>query len=92
MTFIFGNKRYIGTTALQIVKTIMKDSGYKAQTQDVKEFLHWSLAQFADRIHRRELDLGAHLPDETLAFSYLCLLDKYSLGCLYQTQSKSISR
>lgn len=30
----------------------------------------------------RELDLGAHLADETLAFSYLCLLERHGIGRL----------
>jgi len=30
----------------------------------------------------RELDLARRVSDQTLAFSYLCLLDKYDIGQL----------
>lgn len=94
MTFIFGSKRYVGTTAVQIVRALMKDSDFPAQNSNIKDYLRWSLDRLSDRIHPRELELGAHLPNEILAYNYLCLLDEYNLGCLYQpqTQSKSSSR
>jgi hypothetical protein len=91
MTFIFGSKRYIGATAVQIVRAMMKDSGFSAQNPKIKDYLSWSLAQLEDRIHPRELEIGAHLADEILAYNYLCLLDEYNLGSFYQTQAQSKS-
>jgi hypothetical protein len=40
----------------------------------------------ADRIPQRELDVSAKLSDETIAFNYLCLLDNYGVGNLYDTR------
>ncbi len=79
---------------MQIIRAMMKDSDFTAQNSNIKDYLRWALANLEDRVHPRELELSAHLPDEILAYNYLCLLEEYNLGCLYQpqAQSKSSSR
>ena len=87
MTFIFKGKRYVGTSAARIVRAMMNDSrDYPAErSQNVKDFLGWSLARLGDRVHPRELDASGRVSDETLAFNYLCLLDEHDLGALFDT-------
>lgn len=68
MVFIRDGKEYVGA--------------YTHRGGSLRAFLRWSLAGLADRVHMRELDIGAHLTDETLAFGYLCLLDHHGIGRL----------
>ncbi|HYG09649.1 MAG TPA: hypothetical protein VD835_06725 [Pyrinomonadaceae bacterium] len=83
MVFIYDGKEYAGATATEIVRAMERDAGaYPHSGGTLRAFLRWSLDELADRVHMRELDLGAHLADETLAFSYLCLLERYSIGRL----------
>jgi hypothetical protein len=89
MTFIFRGKRYVGTSAARIVRALMNDAPeYRTaarQNRSVKDFLGWSLARFDDCVHPRELDASGRVSDETLAYSYLCLLDEHDLGKLFDT-------
>jgi hypothetical protein len=81
MVFKIGPKSYRGSSATEIVRGMERDAeGYPHKGAALHEFLAWSLAQLGDRIPLRELDLNAELSEETLALSYLCLLDQYSLG------------
>ena len=83
MVFIHKGKEYAGATAVEIVRAMERDAdGYRHQGGTIRSFLRWSLARLADQIHMRELETGAHLSDETLAFSYLCLLDEHGIGRL----------
>lgn len=83
MIFFYNGKEYSGTTAVEIVREMERDAqGRPHRGGTVRDFLSRSLSGLADRIHARELDIGAHLSDETLAFSYLCLLDEYDVGRL----------
>ena len=84
MRFVYEGKEYEGRTAVEILREMDRDIKLCPEKwSSVKEFVGRSLAGLADRIHRRELDPGEHLSDETLALSYLCLLDEYSVGRLY---------
>ena len=86
MIFIYRNKKYLGKSAVKIVRAIERDTAeYSNRNGAIEDFLIWSLARLADRIPMRELDQPAHLSDETLAFSYLCLLDEYDVGRLPDT-------
>ena len=89
MIFIHEGKEYTGATAVEIVQKIERDGRLcPSERGSLRQFISRSLESLADRIHLRELDAGAHLSDEALAFSYLCLLDEYSVGLLYvQTPS-----
>lgn len=88
MIFIYNNKKYLGKTAVKIVRAIKLDAAESAnQTGTIRDFLIWSLARMADRIPERELDVSPNLSDETIAFNYLCLLDNYELGTFYDTHS-----
>jgi hypothetical protein len=81
MVFKTGPKSYCGSSATEIVQEMERDAeGYPHKGGTLHQFLTWSLAQLGDRIPLRELDLNIQLNDETLAFSYLCLLDEYHLG------------
>jgi len=86
MVFNSNGKEYAGATSVEVVREMERDEdAYPHHGDTLREFLRWSLAGLADRVHMRELDLGAHLADETLAFSYLCLLDEYDVGRLPDT-------
>jgi hypothetical protein len=86
MVFIYDGKEYASATATEIVREMERDAGaYPHRDGTLRAFLRWSLDGLADRVHMRELDLGAHLADETLAFSYLCLLERYGIGRLDDT-------
>ena len=88
MIFILNNQKYAAATAVEIVRAIEKDArDYSPAGGSVRDFLSWSLAQFADRIHFRDLENSTHVSDETLAFSYLCLLDEYYIGLLAETKN-----
>jgi len=90
MIFIYRNKKYLGKTAVRIVRAIERDTAeYANQTGTIQDFLTWSLARLADRIPMRELDVSPHLSDETIAFNYLCLLDNYEIGTFYDTRSSA---
>jgi hypothetical protein len=84
MIFIYKNKKYLGKTAVRIVRAIESEAvDYSNKGGSVRDFLAWSLAQLADQIPLRELDVSKNLGDETIAFDYLCLLDNYEIGAFY---------
>jgi hypothetical protein len=81
MLLLYNGKRYGGQTASEIVEQIRRDSeGYGREDGSIKPFLAWSLGRLADRIPQRELDVSEDLPDEAVAFNYLCILDAYDGG------------
>jgi hypothetical protein len=83
MVFSSNGKEYTGATSVEVVREMERDAGaYPHRGGTLRAFLRWSLDGLADRVHMRELDLGAHLADETLAFSYLCLLERHGIGQL----------
>lgn len=88
MIFICDGKEYAGATSVEVVREMERDAdAYPHHGDTLRAFLRWSLAGLADHVHMRDLDLGAHLTDETLAFSYLCLLDEHGIGRLNDTSS-----
>jgi len=90
MIFIYRNKKYLGKSAVKIVRAIEGDTAeYVNQTGAIEDFLIWSLARMADRIPERELDVSPNLSDETIAFNYLCLLDNYEIGTFFDTRSSA---
>jgi len=90
MIFIYRNKKYLGKSAVKIVRAIERDTAeYENQNETIQDFLIWSLARLADRIPMRELEVSPHLSDETVAFNYLCLLDNYEIGTFYDTRSST---
>ena len=87
MIFICDNKKYLGKTAVRIVRAVERDTAeYANKGGSMRDFLVWSLARMADRIPLRELDVSPNLGDETIAFNYLCLLDNYEIGTFYDTR------
>ena len=86
MIFIYNDKKYLGKSAARIVRAIECDAEYPNKGGAMQDFLVWSLEQFADRIPLRELEVSPSLSDETIAFNYLCLLDNYEIGTLYDTR------
>ncbi len=86
MVFRTGPNRYSGTSATEIIREMERDAAdYPDKGGTLHQFLTWSLAQLDDRLPLRELDLNAQLSEETLALSFLCLLEEYRLGVLAQT-------
>lgn len=83
MRFIYEDREYAGETAVEIVRGMERDIKLCSEERfSVRKFVSNSLARLSDRIHQRELDTSDHLSDETLALSYLCLLDEYAVGRL----------
>lgn len=90
MIFICDNKKYVGKTAVRIVRAVEGDTAeYANKGGSIRDFLVWSLERMADRIPLRELDVSPNLADETITFNYLCLLDNYEIGTLYDTRPSS---
>lgn len=87
-----GEQRYSGSSATDIVRKMEREAvGYPSENGTLYDFLIWSFAQLSDRIPPRELALSRQLDDETLALSYLCLLEQYGLGelCIRGHSGKS---
>jgi hypothetical protein len=81
MIFKTGPKSYCGSSATEVVRQMERDAEeYPGKGGTLHQFLIRALAQLGDRIPLRELDLNIQMNEETLAFSYLCLLDEYHLG------------
>ena len=83
MVFFYKGKRYVGETAIEIVREMAQDANWRPRQGDIiRDFLRSELAGLGDRIHLRDLELVRHHSEELLAFNYLCLLDEYSVGHL----------
>lgn len=81
MFFLFDNQFYSGDSAVEIVRGMMRSSEqYSGDATDIRRYLAWSLERLDDRLPVRDLLLTESLNDETVALSYLCLLDQYGLG------------
>jgi hypothetical protein len=81
MFFLFDNQMHIGDSAVEILRKMMRSSKeYSGNQNDIRGFLAWSLERLDDRLPVRDLLLTESLNDETVALSYLCLLDQYGLG------------
>jgi hypothetical protein len=72
---------YRSTSAVGIVGQLRLEAvDYKRIDDSLYHFLLWSLSQLDDQVSLRELDLSDLVDAETLALSYLCLLDRYGVG------------
>jgi hypothetical protein len=92
MIFRLHDKEYRRATAVEIVRDLEREMrDYPHTGGALRQFLVWSLAQLESQIPARELDLARRVSDETLAFSYLCLLDRYDIGQLTLEANRSSS-
>jgi hypothetical protein len=83
MRFIYDGREYEEGSAVEILRKIDGDIKLcSGQRFSVRTFVNRSLVSLSDQIHQRELSASDHLSDETLALSYLCLLDEYAIGRL----------
>ena len=81
MIFWMGSTQYSGSSATEIARKIEWDTAeYPQKEGTVRDFIAWSLLKFSDQLPLRELAVSDKVSDETLALSYLCLLDQYGLG------------
>ena len=81
MIFWINSRPYGGASAVEIVRELERDAaGYLRKGGPVCDFISWSLLQLDDRLPPRELAVTDKVSDETLALSFLCLLDQYGLG------------
>ena len=84
MIFTTRSRSYQGSTAVDVIHAIERDElGYPHQGAGVRQFLQWSLQRLEALIPLRELFLDVQVGDETLALSYLLLLEQYGLGDLH---------
>jgi hypothetical protein len=94
MIFYIWSKQYCGSSAVEIARKIEQDcTSYHRNGGTVRDFIFWSLLQFEGQLPFRELALSDKVSDETLALSYLCLLDKYGLGeldCLPEPKERHL--
>ncbi|HUK90026.1 MAG TPA: hypothetical protein VLZ81_06465 [Blastocatellia bacterium] len=85
MVFRSGSHSYQGTTAVEVIRAIEQDeTDYPHRGERLRQFLEWSLQRLEACIPLRELfvDVDLQVGDETLAISYLLLLEQYGLGNL----------
>ena len=81
MVFRAGDREYLGTSALEIVRALRREAtGGDGAGQNLRQFLRESLEQLSDRIPLRELDVSDRLDEEMLALSYLYLRDEFGAG------------
>jgi hypothetical protein len=81
MIFWMNSNRYAGASAVEIVRGLERDAiEYSQKGGLVRDFIAWSLLRLDDRLPLRELAVTDKVSDETLALSFLVLLDQYGLG------------
>jgi hypothetical protein len=81
MIFKQGVTKYQSTSAGGIIRQMQHEAvGFKGAHDSLYPFLLWSLTHLENQIPFRELDLNELVDEETLALSYLCLLERYGLG------------
>ena len=81
MIFWMDSTSYSGSSAIEIIGKIERDTTeYLQEEGTTRDFIAWSLLKLSDQLPLRELDISDKVTDETLALSYLCLLDQYGLG------------
>lgn len=93
IVFRMHGREYDQPSAVSLVRALAKDSpNYPLNNGTLREFLVWSFAELRDQVPLRELDLSDTLSDETLAFSYLCMLDEYQIGILSRVDGQTEGR
>jgi hypothetical protein len=80
LRFSRAGTEYAADTAAEIVREMARGSMAVARQAEMRALVLQGLKGLADRVHPREIDVGRHLSDEALAYSYLCLLDRYGIG------------
>jgi hypothetical protein len=80
MIFRINAKQYSGASAIEIVRELERDSTGYSGNGTLRDFVSWSLLQRDDCLPLREIAVTDKVSEETLAFSFLCLLDQYGLG------------
>ena len=81
MIFWMDSTSYSGSSAIEIIRKMERDTiEYLQKEGTTRDFIAWSLLKLSDRLPPRELAVSDKVTDETLALSYLCLLDQYGLG------------
>lgn len=84
MIFWMDAKQYAGASAVEVVREMERDAaGYPRKGGAVRDFIAWLLLGLSDRLPLRELAVSDRVNDETLALSFLFLLDQYGLGELH---------
>lgn len=84
MVFNLNGKTYYGESGLEIVRAVEADATeYDSRGGPIRQFLLWSLNQPRNGVPPRELDLSDALTDESLALSYLCLLDECGVATFW---------
>jgi hypothetical protein len=75
------SKTYFGSSAAEIVRKMECDTTkYGREGGTLYDFISWFLLQLEDHIPQRELGISNKVGEETLALSFLCLLNRYELG------------
>jgi hypothetical protein len=83
VVFRWGAQSYEGSTAVAVVRAIEREQpDYPNREGSLRQFLQWSLDRLEAHIPMRELFVDVQVGDETLALSYLLLLEQYGLGAL----------
>jgi len=91
MIFRITGRDYGGRSAVEIVRALEgADYEYPDSGGSIRDYLKFCLNRFAANVSARDLDLSERLGDETLALSYLLLLDEYGLGEIVDETDKCI--
>ena len=86
MLYWKGDTTYQGTSVIELVRAMENAANSDSKRGGtVAQFLEWSLAQLEEPISLGELALGRQVDDETLALSYLLLLEQHGHGELRTT-------
>jgi hypothetical protein len=92
MIFYTGKNLYCGASAVEIAQKIERDcQAYPQKGGTVRDFIFWSLLQLEGQLPLREIAVSDKVSDETLALSYLCLLDQYRLGKLDYLSEQNVN-
>jgi hypothetical protein len=81
LIFWLDSRVYRGSSAAEIVRKMERDSmKFRREGGTLYDFISWSLLQLDDHIPQRELAISEKVGEETMALSFLCLLDRFGLG------------
>ena len=81
MVFWLDSRVYRGSSAAEIVRKMERDSiKYRHEGGTLYDFISWLLLQLDDHIPQRELAISDKVNEETMALSFLCLLDRFGIG------------
>ena len=90
MIFRMCGKDYRGSSALEIVNAIRRETFLESEGTTARHFMLNSLAELGRFIPLKRLGSCKGLDDETFALGYLFLRDQYGLGELSDVPDRNL--